>query len=279
MRIIRTLLLIPAFALPCLAQTGSLSGYVRDEASLRGVGGVEVTIDGVDRKTRTDKDGKYSLRDVPVGPQKVHVRILGFAPIDTVLEFIGGKNIENVFFLAKPPVRLDSVVSTARPRDGAGFETFEVRRARGFGSFLDSTFLRANEQRHLPDVLNAGMKGLDVVTPTTCKLARPIYCNWRVAAKRGPSQMFCAYQVVLDGTVVQRAEEFDDRDAPPFSPPAVIQSVADAKALKWGKLFDLNSVSVGSLVGVEVYRSGAEAPDVYGGAGTSCGVLVLWTRR
>lgn len=273
-------LLIAGLVQTVAGQTTSLTGYVRDDQSLRGVQGAEVSVDGVERKVKSEKDGKYVVKDVPFGPRVVHVRLLGFAPIDTVLQFVDGKATENVFFLSKPPVALDSVVTNANRRvAGPGFDSFEARKAKGFGTFFDSTFLRANEQRHLGDLLGGGVKGIDVMRPSTCKPAHPIMCDWRVAVKQGPTQTMCAFQVVLDGTVVQRGNQFDDRDAPPFSPQAVMDRVEADKETQWGKLFDLNRISVGSLIGVEVYRSGAEAPDVYGGMGTNCGVLVLWTRR
>ena len=46
-----------------------------------------------------------------------------------------------------------------------------------------------------------------------------------------------------------------------------------------GKAFDLNSIGVSGLRGVEVYRSAADAQDVFGGDDAGCGVVVLWTRR
>src|SRR3569623_966009 len=88
-------------------QTTSLTGYVRDDQSLRGVPGAEVSVDGVDRKVKTEKDGKYVVKDVPYGPRVVHVRLLGFAPVDTVLQFSEGKATENVFFVSRAAVALD----------------------------------------------------------------------------------------------------------------------------------------------------------------------------
>lgn len=275
-------LLMAAAARIAGAQTTSLSGFVRDDQTLRGMAGAEVSVDGVERKVKSEKDGKYVIKDVPLGPRVVHVRMLGFAAIDTVLQFSEGKATENVFFLAKPPVTLDSVVTNATNRTkGPGLESFGDRRAKGFGTFFDSTYLRAHENQHLPDVLGPGVRGINVVRPSTCKAARPIMCDWRVAGtmKAGATESFCAFQVVLDGTVVQRSEQFDDRDAPPYSPQAVIDRYAAEKEVHWGKLFDLNQISVANLAGIEVYRSGAEAPDIYGGSGTNCGVLLLWTRR
>jgi hypothetical protein len=278
MRRLLAVLLIPVLVSRAGAQ-GSLTGYVRDEASLRGLQGVEVSVSGTDHKTKTDKEGKYTLKDILPGTQRISVRAVGYAPIDTALAFTADKATENVFFLGKPAVSLDTVKTKSEGRlAGAGFASFADRAAKGFGAFLDSTFLRANESRNLPDLLT-GLKGVQVLQPSTCKLTHPVLCGWRVAATKRGTQAVCTMQVVVDGSVLQRSLEFEDRFAPPFSPDAVVRAYEGRMEDNWRQTLDLNTFNVSSLAGVEVYRSGAEAPDVFGGAATNCGVLVLWTRR
>jgi hypothetical protein len=269
-------LLIPILVSTAGAQ-GSLTGYVRDEATLRGLQGAEVGVAGTDHKTKTDRDGKYTLKDILPGTQRISVRAVGYAPADTALVFSADKSTENVFFLGKPAVALDTVKTRSQARtQGAGFASFEDRRAKGFGAFLDSAFLRANESRHLPDLLLT-LKGVQVLQPTTCHLTRPVLCDWRVAATKRGTRTICTMQVVLDGSVLQRSLQFEDLYAPPNSPEALVRTFEDKMEDLWRQTFDLNTISVSSLIGVEVYRSGAEAPDVYGGASTNCGVLVLWS--
>jgi len=43
--------------------------------------------------------------------------------------------------------------------------------------------------------------------------------------------------------------------------------------------FDLTTIDIANLSGIEIYRSAAEIPGVFNGASAACGVLVLWTRR
>lgn len=169
--------------------------------------------------------------------------------------------------------------TTGRARvAGPGFASFAERKAKGFGEFMDSTFLRENEHRRLPDILQ-GLRGLDIVTPSTCRLTHRWLCDWRVAVTRKTAQTTCTLQVVLDGTVVQKGIQIDDRYAPPLSPPEVVRAYEEKLLDAWQQTFDLNQVSIANLIGVEVYRTGSEAQDVYGGAGTNCGVVVLWTHR
>jgi hypothetical protein len=46
-----------------------------------------------------------------------------------------------------------------------------------------------------------------------------------------------------------------------------------------GQVFDLNSVNPNDLLAIEVYDSVSEVPLQYGGDQSTCGVLVLWTKR
>jgi hypothetical protein len=219
------------------------------------------------------------MADLPTGKVRIVVRLVGFSPIDTTMEF-AGKPTEAVFFLNKAPVVLDTVNTNARQRGlpGAGFEGFEERRSRGTGKFLDSTFLRANEHRHVADILR-GLGGFDITTPNSCRPAHPVFCEWRVAVSRR-GQAVCTMEILMDGSLLARSLMIDARDAPPFSPPAVVQAFAQAKDDAWSKAFNLNTISVGSLRGVEVYRSASEAPGMYAGGDTGgCGLILLWTRR
>lgn len=257
----------------------SLTGYVRDDESLRGLPGAELAIDASDKKVRTDKEGKYKLKDLTPGAVRLHVRFLGFVPIDTVIIVDATKPTERVFFLSKRAVALDTVSTRDVRVASAGFESFEVRRAKGFGKFIDSVELKAAENRQLADLVRERAT-LQVVIPSTCHGSYTLWCNWRVAARRGRSiGTTCLAQVVLDGHIVARGAEILTADAPPFSPPAILEAYQRDKERAWEKAFDLNSIGVSALKGVEVYRSAADAQDFFGGDDAGCGVVVLWTRR
>lgn len=257
----------------------SLTGYVRDDESLRGLQGVELSIDGTDKKVRTDKDGKYTLKDLTAGAIRVHLRSVGFAPIDTILTLDTGKPTESVFFLSKHAVALDTVKTRDNRVAGAGFESFALRRSKGFGKFIDSVELRQMENRQLSELVRE-KSILQIAVPSTCHGDYAMWCNWRVAARKGrASGTMCLAQVVLDGQVVARGAVIPDADAPAFSSKAIREAYQRDKERAWEKAFDLNSIGVSSLMGVEVYRSAGDAQDVYGGDDAGCGVVVLWTRR
>jgi hypothetical protein len=278
MRVVRSSVAILVLSSAASAQA-TLTGYVRDDESLRGLQGVELSIDGSEKKVRTDKEGKYTLKDLTAGALRVHLRAVGFAPIDTILTLDAAKPTENVFFLSKHAVTLDTV-KTRDPRvAGPGFASFEIRRSKGFGKFIDSVELRQMENRQLSELVREKAT-LQIVVPATCHGEYTLWCNWRVAARQGrASGTVCLSEVVLDGQVVARGGETPNADAPAFSPPAIRQAYQRDKERAWGKAFDLNSVGVSSLMGVEVYRSAADAQDTFGGDDAGCGVVVLWTRH
>lgn len=46
-----------------------------------------------------------------------------------------------------------------------------------------------------------------------------------------------------------------------------------------GQILETNNIAPEQLEGIEIYRSPAEAPAQYSVGGSSCGVILLWTRR
>jgi len=264
---------------PTVRAQASLTGYVRDDESLRGLQGVELSVDGSDKKVRTDKEGRYALKDLTPGALRLRVRSLGFAPIDTILTLESGKATESVFFLSKRAIALDTVKTRDIRVAGSGFESFEIRRSKGFGKFIDSVELRQMENRQLGELVRE-RQTLQVVVPGTCHGGYVLWCNWRVAARQGrASGTMCLAQIVLDGQIIARGAEIPNADAPFGASKAVLEAYQRDKERAWGKAFDLNSIGVSSLQGVEIYRSAADAQDIYGGDDAGCGVVVLWTRR
>jgi len=156
----------------------------------------------------------------------VHVRLVGFAPIDTIFILTAGKPTESVFFLGKHAVQLDTVVSrsgrtagfdTVTTRSGrpgtSGFQSFGLRQSKGFGKFI------------------------------------------------------------AQGSVIPNIE------APTNASPGAKEAIQRDKERDWGPAFDLNTIGVSTLAGVEIYRSAAEAQGGYGGDDAGCGLIVLWSWR
>jgi hypothetical protein len=149
---------------------------------------------------------------------------------------------------------------TAPIEAGAGFDGFEARRRIGRGRLLDSTELRRNEHQYL-DGLLIGIPGVSIVSPPQCGRSRQSDCvSGRLSRVAISGRLLesdrCFLQVVVDRVVLGRGG---------------IQ--------RWEDGFDLSTLRVSELRGVEVYRSGAEVPAEFNDAHAECGVLVVWTKR
>jgi hypothetical protein len=247
------------------AQGSSLVGYVREDSTLRPLVNAQVTSLTAQRSARTNADGLFLLSGLAPGDHAIEIRFVGYEPQTALVRLAPDGSTERVFYLTRFVQQLDSVVvKGARPR-GLGFEAFEERRQFGFGKFIDSKTLRANEQRRLSDILR-GLGGVYLMTPPRCTRRagfEPPYCDdnqrKRVAFSSSTSRG-CPMRVLLDGAQVYR----------PSGP---------GHRIEWETTFDVDFNLIGELEAVEVYRRVAEMPLEFQGLNAQCGVLVLWSRR
>lgn len=256
---------------------GTLVGYVREDSTGRPVAGALIDIEAVKKRAVSDSSGHYVLAKVPGGLHQVRVRQIGYYPSAMMIRLIGNETRESDLVINRVTQDLDPVRVVAagnRPVTNVGLAGFEERRRLGFGKFIDSTTLRVNEQRRLADFLG-DIPGVRMVPQMICRADGMVsrqrraaqQCradNYRRVAMNSRSdgiRTACPMRVILDDIVVYQG--MDSRD----------------QFVDWEGTFDVNSVPTSSLVAVEVYRTRAEYPAAYGGAGLECGVLMLWTRH
>lgn len=81
-----------AWAVPANAQgpTGTVTGQVTDVGTQQGLSGVRIQLVGTPLSTQTRSDGGYTLTDIPVGPQKLRVTRIGYAPLERDIEVTAG---------------------------------------------------------------------------------------------------------------------------------------------------------------------------------------------
>jgi hypothetical protein len=119
---------------------------------------------------------------------------------------------------------------------------FYDRQRTGLGTFIDEADIEARNARRTTDLFRA-VAGVRVISDGR---------NEHVVLRGGIGSSFttpyCRPQIYLDGIHV---EPFDlGREISPYD-----------------------------LEGIEIYRSAAQVPAQYGGANSSCGVILLWTRK
>lgn len=94
-KLLLTILLL-AFPLALLAQTGSLSGVVTDADTREELPGATVFLVELNRGTATNLDGQFTLENIPVGEYSVLVTYVGYQRFERRITINAGANSLNV---------------------------------------------------------------------------------------------------------------------------------------------------------------------------------------
>lgn len=146
-------------------------------------------------------------------------------------------------------VSLRAVDVTAAP-----LKTGEVRRRNSQGRFLTRDQLARQEKRRFGDVVKS-LAGVKVVTDHGAMYAVSNRGRNTIYGANGP----CLMQVYLDGASVYSGSD----------------DATDHLQVK----YDLNQIQTGDVERVELYASAPEIPAEYNRTGSTCGVLMIWTRQ
>jgi Carboxypeptidase regulatory-like domain len=234
-----------------------MAGVVREDSSGKPRSGVDVILLGTGRQTITDQRGRFVLADLKPGPHLALFRQPGYRPVRLVVQLVSGDTVWANATLVLSVVELEPLTVTAEPKapHGIGVEAFEERRKLGFGKFMDSLDLQRHEQLHVSDLFFR-IPGIAVVRPPD-----PANHYKHVAVTTRTNRGFaCPLQVVVDGVVMYYAQ-------------------APSAWTNWERTVDLDEFLMTGLQAVEIYRSAAEVPVEYGGAGAGCGAILIWTKH
>ena len=189
----------------------------------------------------TTKTGTVSLIFLPDGGGIVRIRKIGFAPWSEFVA-ISPRDTASLTIILNPTATvLPTVVTTdsALHYVSSRLRAFEERRKTGFGRYIAEAELRKNDNREMPDVL----RKISWVT-VTCSTRTPRVCT-AVSSRTAGSR--CSYVIYIDG--VQSTDK------------------------------NLLMLSVNEFAGVEVYSGPGGIPAEYNMTGSSCGVLLFWSRE
>jgi TonB-dependent starch-binding outer membrane protein SusC len=127
--------LLAFLALPGVAEaqdTGTIQGTVTDRSTLRPLAGAQVQVLGTPRGGLTNRDGQFTIANVPAGTQEVRVTFIGYRSETQEVQVVAGQTASVDFPLAASAVALDEVVVTGtagaveRRRVGASISTVDV---------------------------------------------------------------------------------------------------------------------------------------------------------
>jgi len=234
---------------------GTLTGRVLEENTHRPLSGVQILIQSTERQTTSDSVGRFTITGLRRGRGSALFRAIGLRPTQLLYALTQGKTFEIEVLMARAATELDPVIVNARPPASRWFgaEGFAERRRMGFGRFIDSAELRRSEMVRPADVLRRAQAGIELRN-----MADDLGTHvWAAGTRKlGPGQGPCWMQVVVDGVIV-------------YKPGTTHHSPPDLA----------NDYNVADLQAIEVYRSQAETPLEFGGAGADCGTIALWSRR
>jgi hypothetical protein len=211
--------------------------------------GAEV-VDLLSRTTaRTTKTGTVTLSFLSEGGNLVRIQKIGFTPVVLTIAISPSDTVPLTIVMLSTSQTLPTVVTTdSTPKYvSPGLRAFEERRKQGAGHFIGEDELRKNDSRKLSNLVR-NFPGLTLNCPRTGGNRGSCFAvSTRQTSRHALSGGICPLDIYLNG-----AASVDT---------------------------DLEKLRADEFAGVEYYAGGASIPIQYNRTGSSCGVILLWTRE
>jgi hypothetical protein len=266
-----------------LASRGAVfAGVVVRDSSHAPIDGAEVALPELGKSVLTDAAGAFRIAGIPAGEHRIVVRRVGYGAADVMQRFRAGETLERRVVLGRAVI-LEPVTVSARG-DERTLASFEEHRRVGLGHFVTREEIAKYEGMQLRSVIQQ-IPGVEIVNGrtrgawvTSRRKSRPVcppgpprdlsgkltkvgeclenqgfYVPERYEQDQG-IMIDCYAQVYFDGVLMNGPRE-------PTEP------------------FDVSTIPPHQIEAIEFYEGPAETPARYSRMGSSCGVLVLWTRR
>ncbi|HJQ21424.1 MAG TPA: SusC/RagA family TonB-linked outer membrane protein [Gemmatimonadaceae bacterium] len=233
--------------------TGNISGKVVDSASAQPLVGVQVTVDGTDRRGLTREDGGYMITGVSEGSHVVRARRIGYAGRSATVSVSAASTATADFALAQQVAALSEVVVT-------GYGTQRREAISGSVSTVDADAANVGVITNANQMLQGRVAGVQMVTnsgePGAGAQIR-IRGGTSISASNDPLY-------VIDGVPMQN--ESIAPDAPGI---ASINSALPRSPL--------NSINPDDIESITVLKD-ASATAIYGSRGAN-GVVLIQTKK
>jgi len=152
-------LLLAAFAAgPVQAQRGSVTGQVTDKSNREAVTGASVLVVGTNLQGRTNREGRYTITNVPAGQYQVQVRLIGYATATNPVSVSAGQAATADFALTPAAVPLDVVIVSA-----TGQEQLKRESGSNVGTIDASKIAQEATPVNAADLLNSRVPGVEVM--------------------------------------------------------------------------------------------------------------------
>lgn len=219
-----------------------------DQTTGEPVEGAEIFDVGSGWSAKTTATGTVSLVFLPDGGGLVRIRKVGYAPLITKIAISPADTAPITLLLARV-TELPAVVTndSAHHFVSGNLNGFEERaRLKFSGYFITDTLLRKSENRTVSNLIRSQFPGIAI--------------HLREAAFYSTQFDGC---ILLDGVSINTSgtSSMGGRGAARIPP------------------FNLNSLQIADLQGVEYYPRAGTAPPEFSGTGCGPAILMLWTRE
>ncbi|HWH50554.1 MAG TPA: carboxypeptidase-like regulatory domain-containing protein, partial [Gemmatimonadaceae bacterium] len=239
---------------PALSAVAAFAGAVLADSTNEPLAGAEVSLPDLGLRALTNDQGVFRIAEVPAGDQHVVVRRMGYAPLDQRVTFAPNAVVTRRVLLNRV-VMLDSVIVEA---SSVAIPEFEEHRKLGLGHFMTRAELAKRNVSHLSEILET-VPGLKVI--------------------RDRSNLGSAYAVRSRGATSLSQVHGTSIDECPSSVYIDGWPVYGKTSKEGGQPFDVNLIPPNMIEAIEYYSGASETPAKYSGLNSTCGVLVIWTRR
>jgi hypothetical protein len=254
-------------SLACLALTRTVAQAQSATAELSGrvtqagdstitVGGASIELTGTGRRTYADRDGRFTLGQVPAGDYELRARRLGYQPVTRRITVVAGVDRDESIELPRLAGALTAVRIEGRMmKVPARFEDVYRRGAAGWGKFIT---------REMIDSLQPfDTKRLFEGIPSVRVNDRGI--TFDKCPNQPSNKWLSNVQVYVDGdrrTRLQKAERLDPRDLIP----TITDDANDV----------LKSIRPFEIQAMEIYTGTARIPGEFNN--DACAVVAIWTK-
>lgn len=269
MRCVRLLLLSIFLPAAALAQKpAQLLGFVYVQGTSTPIAGATVAFESLSLATTTDADGHFRLSGIRPGNQILTIKKIGFVALKSMMAFRSDDSVDTDLTLAKSPeAQALGAIKVEAPNASAWkLAEFEDRRVKGVGGrFITRADIEASGGSGLAELL-ARIGGPSIQRSNKGSRA------WAVVRRGVSSLLLNGQSVLADEDLRMGANRGQCYTA------VIVDGVEVYSGGTGQTLFDLNSVNLDTLAGVEFYAGGATLPAKYAGLRVACGLLILWTR-
>jgi hypothetical protein len=242
---------------PRLVEGATLTGRVMSNG--RAIADAELWAPLSDVAAKSDSSGRFQLKGLSAGRQLIQVRHIGYAAKRDTVTLKASSEVSRDIEMTTQPVELDTVhaIAGSVKYRSPQLQSFERRRAEGFGHFIPEAVLRTYDTSPLGSILDSRISGLSSVGYKgglylmTNRGGRPIQQD-----PRDPrSPWGCWVDVYIDDLPIYKYNS--ELPVP-----------------------DMNRMQVMDYAGVEFYTGASTIPPKYAATVFGrCGLLLLWTRE